>query len=91
MTDHVVPTDLSLQLKNKLLDEAFLIHKSFGCKGVSRCDFRYDPQSGRLVFLEINANPGMTKLSLVPEMALQKGISYNELVNFLIKKADFEK
>jgi D-alanine-D-alanine ligase len=67
------------------------MHKALGCKGVSRSDFRYDPKQNRVVFLELNANPGMTNLSLVPEMALQKGISYNNLVNMLVEKADFER
>jgi len=91
LTEHVVPTDLSTALKNKLMQEAYIMHQALGCKGVSRSDFRYDPVEDRLVFLELNANPGMTNLSLVPEMALQKGISYNSLVNKLIEKADFEK
>ncbi len=91
LTKHVVPLDLLEDVKNKMMQNAYLMHKALGCKGVSRSDFRYDPQQNRVVFLELNANPGMTNLSLVPEMALQKGISYNKLVNMLVEKADFEK
>lgn len=91
LTEHIVPMDLSTALKDKLMQAAYIMHQALGCKGVSRSDFRYDPVKNRLVFLELNANPGMTNLSLVPEMALQKGISYNSLVNKLIEKADFEK
>ena len=91
LTEHVVPLDLLEDVKNKMMQNAYLMHKALGCKGVSRSDFRYDPQQNRVVFLELNANPGMTNLSLVPEMALQKGISYNNLVNMLVEKADFER
>ena len=91
LTEHVIPSDLLEDVKNKMMQNAYLMHKALGCKGVSRSDFRYDPQQNRVVFLELNANPGMTNLSLVPEMALQKGITYNNLVNMLVEKADFEK
>ena len=67
------------------------MHHRLGCKGVSRSDFRYDPNTSRVVFLELNANPGMTDLSLVPELALEQGISYQALVDMLITKAGFEK
>ncbi|MBO7243734.1 MAG: D-alanine--D-alanine ligase [Alphaproteobacteria bacterium] len=90
-TKHVIPTDLSVQTVEKLCDAALKMHRFLGCKGVSRSDFRYDEELNRIVFLEINTHPGMTDLSLVPEIALQKGISYNELVEYLITKADFEK
>lgn len=91
LTKHIVPSDLLDDVKNKMMQNAYLMHNALGCKGVSRSDFRYDPKQNRVVFLELNANPGMTNLSLVPEMALQKGISYNNLVNMLVEKADFER
>lgn len=91
LTKHVLPTDITEQVKDTLMENAYKMHNALGCTGVSRSDFRYDPIRERVVFLELNANPGMTNLSLVPEMALQKGISYNTLVNMLIEKADFEK
>lgn len=91
MTSHIEPTNLSLEVMDKLRHNAYKMHQALGCKGVSRSDFRYDEESGRVVFLELNANPGMTNLSLVPEMALQKGISYHKLVDILIEKADFER
>lgn len=91
MTDHVFPTDLSDDVRKKLLDSALKMHCCLGCKGVSRSDFRYDEKQNRVVFLEINTHPGMTNLSLVPELALKKGISYNQLVENIIKQADFER
>ncbi len=91
LTQHIEPVDLQNEVKEKMMMNAYLMHKALGCKGISRSDFRYDPEQNRVVFLELNANPGMTNLSLVPEMALQKGISYNNLVDMLIEKADFER
>ena len=91
MTDHIFPKKLPLAIQEKLMENAFQMHTFLGCKGVSRCDFRYDEKSKRIVFLEINTHPGMTDLSLVPEMAAKKGIAYNQLVAYLIERAGFEK
>ena len=67
------------------------MHSFLGCKGITRCDFRYDEKENRVVFLEINTHPGLTDLSLVPELALNNGITYNQLIEYLIEQADFEK
>ena len=69
---------------------AILAHESIRAKGVSRTDFRYDdsnPQNPIIVALEINTQPGMTQLSLVPEMAKISGISYEDLVSYLVEEA----
>lgn len=89
---HEIPAQVSDKWKEKMMLDAQKAHIALGCKGVSRSDFRLDEASGRCVFLELNANPGMTPLSLVPEVALKtKNIAYTELVDFLVKKADYEK
>lgn len=88
---HVIPAHLSASIEEKILTDAFHMHKALGCRGISRSDFRYDMQTGRVVFLELNANPGMTPLSLVPEIAAKKGINYANLVELLIQKADYER
>ena len=65
-------------------------HRALGCRGVSRADLRYDDtagEPGKLYLLEINTQPGMTPLSLVPEQAKLKGIAYGELVERLIEEA----
>lgn len=69
--------------------QAFLLHQELGCRGVSRSDFRYDNTAGedKLVFLEINTNPGMTPISLVPELAKHQGMSYRDLVVWLVERA----
>jgi D-alanine-D-alanine ligase len=65
---------------------ASLAHKTLGCRGVSRADFRYDGDTPYL--LEINTQPGMTTTSLVPEQALHVGISFQELVVWMVNNAE---
>lgn len=65
-------------------------HKALGCRGVSRADFRYDDTpggSGELVCLEVNTQPGMTATSLVPELAQHAGLSFAELVSWMVEEA----
>ena len=86
VTEHIVPA----QVEQKIFDEAQRVsekmHQFLGCRVTSRSDFRYHPNDG-LYFLEINTHPGMTALSLVPEQAKFCGISYEELVDQLVKEA----
>jgi D-alanine-D-alanine ligase len=62
-------------------------HKALGCRGVSRADFRYDDSSGELVCLEVNTQPGMTATSLVPELAAHAGMTFVELVGWMVEEA----
>jgi len=66
---------------------ALKAHRAIGCSGVSRSDFRYDNETGELVWLEINTQPGMTPTSLLPEIAQVSGISFNELVRWIVEDA----
>ena len=69
---------------------ALKAHKALGCTGLTRADFRYDDtngEPGEFYLLEVNTQPGMTPLSLSPEIAAHEGISFNELVNMLIVEA----
>ena len=72
-----------------MLDMALASHRLLGCKGASRSDFRWDDELGEagIYLLEINTQPGMTALSLVPEQARQRGIDYGDLVERLIADA----
>ena len=72
-----------------MMDMAARAHQLLGCKGASRSDFRWDDEAGEagLYLLEVNTQPGMTPLSLVPEQAKHKGIAYNDLVERLIAEA----
>ena len=76
-------------LPSEMMDMALAAHRLLGCKGASRSDFRWDDTQGEagVYLLEVNTQPGMTPLSLVPEQARQKGISYGELVERIIAEA----
>lgn len=86
LTVHVCPADIPADVAAACMEQAAEGHRLLGCRGVSRADFRYDPAHGLsgLYLLEINTQPGMTPLSLVPEQAAARGISYQALVGRLI-------
>ena len=89
LTVHVCPADIPEDIAQSMLDMAAKAHRLLGCKGASRSDFRWDDEAGEagIYLLEINTQPGMTPLSLVPEQAKYRGISYGELVERLIEEA----
>jgi D-alanine-D-alanine ligase len=88
-TVHVCPADVPEDIALAMLDMAATAHRRLGCKGASRADFRWDDTQGEagLYLLEINTQPGMTPLSLVPEQGRYRGIEYGELVERLIAEA----
>jgi D-alanine-D-alanine ligase len=88
--EHLIPAPVAPEALEEAKSVAIAAHQALGCRGVSRADFRYDDtagEPGRLVLLEINTQPGMTPLSLVPEQAAAIGISYDELVGWLVENA----
>jgi D-alanine-D-alanine ligase len=89
LTEHVCPAQIPDNVARSMLDMAAKAHRLLGCKGASRSDFRWDDELGEagVYLLEVNTQPGMTPLSLVPEQAKLKGISYGELVERLIEEA----
>ena len=89
LTQHVCPAQVPDEIAQAMMDMALDGHRLLGCKGASRADFRWDEERGLdgLYLLEINTQPGMTPLSLVPEQAKQRGISYAKLVETLIEEA----
>lgn len=90
MTEHIIPAQIPDDIAETCKEYAVKIHKKLGCNTVSRSDFRYNEQDG-VVFLEINTNPGLTPLSLVPEQAKYAGISYEELCKTLVENASCKK
>ena len=88
-TVHVCPAEVPEDIARSMMDMAAKAHRLLGCKGASRSDFRWDDEQGEagLYLLEVNTQPGMTPLSLVPEQAKMKGIAYGELVERLIQEA----
>ena len=89
MTTHICPADVPENIARAMMDMALVSHRLLGCKGASRADFRWDDELGEagIYLLEVNTQPGMTALSLVPEQARQRGIDYGELVERLIADA----
>ena len=88
-TKHIIPVDLPKNKLNQVLSMSLKAHKLIGCKGVTRSDFKYE--NGKFYLLEINTQPGMTKLSLVPEIAAFKGISFIKLIEWILKDATTKK
>ena len=92
-TTHIVPAPLPQQIYAAAMEYAVAAHNILGCRGVTRADLRYDDTQsgpGRLVMLEINTQPGMTPLSIVPEQAAHAGIGFGDLVSWIVENATCE-
>ena len=89
LTEHVCPAQVPEAIARSMMDMALKAHQLLGCRGASRSDFRWDDEKGEqgIYLLEVNTQPGMTPLSLVPEQAKHRGTSYAELVETLIAEA----
>ena len=91
---HLLPAPLSKEVYEECRRLALAAHRALGCRGISRADFRYDDRAAGVagVFcLEVNTQPGMTEVSLVPELAQHAGISFDELVRWMIEDASLER
>ena len=89
MTEHLYPAPVPDEIARACASVALAAHRLLGCKGASRADFRWDDERGvdGLFLLEINTQPGMTPLSLVPEQARHNGIDYQNLVQMIVDEA----
>ncbi len=90
VTQHVIPAKVSEPIAREAARMALVAHQALGCAGVTRCDFRYDdkqPGLDGLYLLEINTQPGMTPLSLVPEQAKYVGIDFPQLCSWMVEQA----
>ena len=86
---HEVPAQIDAKAFEAAKTAAETAHRVLGCRGVTRTDFRYDPERGRLVLLEINTQPGMTPTSLAPEQAAHVGMNFDALVNWILEDASW--
>ena len=84
-TKHLIPVDLTKKKLNEVMDLALKAHRIIGCSGVTRSDFKF--YNEKFYLLEINTQPGMTKLSLVPEIAAHKNISFIKLIEWILNDA----
>ena len=91
---NLLPAPVSSFVYQQVRTLALAAHRALGCRGVSRADFRYDDRiegTGGLVCLEVNTQPGMTETSLVPELAAHAGISFDELVRWMVEDASLSR
>jgi len=89
---HVLPARILPNVYQEVRRLTLAAHSALGCRGVSRADFRYDDRgTGKLVCLEINTQPGMTETSLVPELAAHAGITFDELVRWMVEDASINR
>ena len=88
-TEHIIPVELSNNKLNEVMSLSLKAHKTIGCNGVTRSDFKF--YENKFYLLEINTQPGMTKLSLVPEIAKYNGISFIKLIEWVLKDAKTKK
>ena len=88
-TEHIIPVSLSKRDYDKVMNISMRAHKLIGCRGVTRSDFKY--YNGKFYILEINTQPGMTSLSLVPEIAAFHEISFIKLIELILKDASTKK
>ena len=88
-TKHIIPVDLSKKNYTKLMNITLRVHNLLGCRGVTRSDFKF--YKGKFYLLEINTQPGMTKLSLVPEISAYTGINFINLIKLILKDASVNK
>ncbi len=88
-TEHIIPVDLPSNKFKNLMNISLRVHKLLGCRGVTRSDFKYYKK--KFYLLETNTQPGMTKLSLVPEICSHKGINFIKLIKLLLNDASTKK
>ncbi len=88
-TKHIIPVDLSKKKFNQLMNISLKVHNLLGCRGVTRSDFKY--YKNNFYLLETNTQPGMTKLSLVPEICIHKRISFIKLIKLILDDASTNK
>ena len=91
---HVLPAPIKPFVYQEVRRLAVAAHRALGCRGVTRADFRYDDRqdgTGEVVCLEVNTQPGMTETSLVPELAAHAGITFDELVQWMVEDASLNR
>jgi D-alanine-D-alanine ligase len=87
---HTIPAEVHPDVYSQAMEMEVAAHRALGCRGATRCDFRYDDtagEPGRLVLLEINTQPGLTPTSLLPEQAAHRGIGFAQLCTWMVENA----
>jgi D-alanine-D-alanine ligase len=84
---HVLPAQVPTEIAARAKSVAVAAHAALGCRGATRADFRYDDETGRLILLEVNTQPGLTPTSLLPEQAAHTGMSFPDLCAWMVERA----
>ena len=88
---HVLPAKIKPNVYQMVQQQSVMAHEALGCRGVSRSDFRYDDENDKLIWMEVNTQPGMTETSLVPELAAHEGLTFGELVQWMVEDASLDR
>ena len=88
--EHLMPAPLDEAANQYLLEVSEHIYRSLGCNGMARAEFIYDEHNKIFYFLEINTHPGMTGLSICPEIAAFAGINFNDMIEMILASAKYE-
>jgi D-alanine-D-alanine ligase len=91
---HILPAEIPNDVYRRCQRYSLMAHNALGCRGITRCDFRFDDtpgDKGELILLEINTQPGMTGTSLVPELAAHAGHSFEEMVTWMVNDASLNR
>lgn len=90
MAMHILPTEIGEHATETIMKYAESVYRNFGCRGIARVDFRYDEDHDKPYVLEINTQPGMTEMSLFPEQAKYRGISFQKLIEIVVEQACYD-
>ncbi|MCC2646598.1 MAG: ddlB [Rickettsiaceae bacterium] len=90
MAEHIMPAQIPAHIYQKLMDISEKMFNNMGCKGIARAEFLYCEEDDECYALELNTHPGMTPLSICPEIAAYRGINFNDLVEEVLKSASYE-
>lgn len=85
--EHLMPAPLAPIAYERVMDLALRAHRVLGCRSVSRSDFMYDEAEDQFYLLELNTQPGLSPLSLLPEIVAHEGISFNQLISWMLDQA----
>jgi len=88
---HVCPADIPDDLRQRIEEYSLIAHQVLGCRGASRSDFRYDPATEQLIWLELNTQPGMTPTSLLPELGAYRGLNFPALLAWMVEDASLDR
>jgi D-alanine-D-alanine ligase len=88
---HILPAQIPAHVRDAVRTHTLAAHRALACRGISRCDFRWDDERDELVFLELNTQPGMTPTSLIPELAAHAGLPFGKLLAWLVDDASVDR